>query len=84
MEQTHDLTGLTEMSMADHFGGSGDVEVDLIEVLDFLDAPPPYSIGFLRADVRLDVSFLHAYSAVQFIQSPPVTKTIFMAGFDLE
>ena len=32
LEQSHDLSGFAEMSVAEHFGGSGDMDVYFVEI----------------------------------------------------
>lgn len=61
MKESHDFSGFSEVCMADHFSGRGDVEIDFIEVLDFFDAFESDAICFFVGDLPLYVFFLHGY-----------------------
>jgi hypothetical protein len=47
--------------MAEHFGGSGDSEIDFIEVLDFLPASESDAICLVLCDIFGVVSFVHYF-----------------------
>ncbi len=61
MKKSHDFSGFSEVCMADHFSGRGDVEIDFIEVLDFFDAFESDSVCFFVGYLPLYVFFLHGY-----------------------
>ena len=59
LKETHDFFGDAEMSMAEHFGGSSDMEVNFIKILDLFSTLESNSISFCFRDSLLEKLFLH-------------------------